>query len=583
MEDIYEPMNRYRDEFRDRFARETELMFQKLLAKSKVDEGTNQILIDNIERLSSEVGSLRKKSTLWLILIIFLVILIVGGVILTVVDISNRTFGILGGIGITAVILSGVSLFMWVVPAYRKVTSHIRNLDTEIQETINEAWVQMKPLNDLFKWDIPTRLIEKVFPTFQFDPFFSTCRLADMKLTYGWDDEFNQERSVVYAHSGHYNGNPFVLSDMKQMNWEMKVYTGTRTITWTERERGTDGQMRTVSRSQTLVAKVEKPVPVFSHDKILLYGHEAAPNLSFSRDPSEHSGSGDGFFAKLGKKWEIGKLRKLSQNLDDDLDFTMMSNEEFELLFHGINRNHEVEYRLLFTPLAQQQMVKLLKDKEIGFGDDFSFYKIGMMNMIRANNLTDIDLVTAPERFRHYSLKQVREYFQTANEAFFKSFYFTFAPLLTVPIYQQERGVQFPDLKQYENKASFWEHEAVANYYGDARLSHPACQTETIMKATAVEDLPDGATKLTIHSSGYYGEDRVDHITVYGNDGRYHTVPVEWIEYLPAERDSQIILIEDGDPTVAGDVERVNGIVDFWKKTYRDVIHYRQLYACIVD
>ena len=58
----------------------------------------------------------------------------------------------------------------------------------------------------------------------------------------------------------------------------------------------------------------------------------------------------------------------------------MMANRAFEVLFHAVDRDHPIQFRLLFTPLAQEQTVKLLRDREIGYGDDFAFRKSRMMN-----------------------------------------------------------------------------------------------------------------------------------------------------------------------------------------------------------
>lgn len=46
---------------------------------------------------------------------------------------------------------------------------------------------------------------------------------------------------------------------------------------------------------------------------------------------------------------------------------TLLANDEFEVLFRALNRNNEVQFRLLFTPLAQQNMIDLLLDKTEGF------------------------------------------------------------------------------------------------------------------------------------------------------------------------------------------------------------------------
>ena len=583
IEDIYEPRVRFRDELKEKFAQFAEEEFECLLKKSGVNEAENHATVTEIEKKTDKKNKQDLKRKFWLACIIIMIVLPIIGIFMLVADIkAGNGLTKQGFIGIALIFGCTALLFGAILPIYKKYSSLVAALEAEIADLMQKAWDQMRPLNELYYWDISTKLIQKTYPPFRFDPHFTADRLIDMKKAFGWNDDFNAERSVIYTHSGELHGNPFVFAEMKKMNWETKVYTGTKTIYWTERERDSDGKMRTVSKSQTLVATVEKPIPVYYRDKFLLFGHEAAPNLSFGREPSEHSGSGDGFFSSIGKKWELSKLKRLSRDLDDDLNFTMMNNEEFELLFHALDRDNEVEFRLLFTPLAQIQMVQLMKDKEVGFGDDFSFFKVEKMNMIRADNLDSLEFQTVPERFYHYSLKAAKEHFLSYNNSFFKSFYFAFAPLLTIPLYQHSRSSAETDCS-YQNKASFWEHEAIANYYGDSELANPECCTETIMKTSVLEDLPDGSTKIAVHSSGFRKEPRVDYISVYGNDGRYHTVPVEWYEYLPSDRDSVLVIMENADPEIQGDTDRVNSILETWQSRCRNIISYRELFACIAE
>lgn len=52
-----------------------------------------------------------------------------------------------------------------------------------------------------------------------------------------------------------------------------------------------------------------------------------------------------------------------------------MGDAEFDVLWGATDRDHEVEFRLLFTPLAKKQLLDLMKDKEIAYGDNFNFFK----------------------------------------------------------------------------------------------------------------------------------------------------------------------------------------------------------------
>ena len=66
-------------------------------------------------------------------------------------------------------------------------------------------------------------MMSKTVPRLEFDPYFTTQRLADLRKSYGWDDSFNAERSVVYSHSGLINGNPFVICRTRKMEMGTKI------------------------------------------------------------------------------------------------------------------------------------------------------------------------------------------------------------------------------------------------------------------------------------------------------------------------------------------------------------------------
>jgi hypothetical protein len=421
----------------------------------------------------------------------------------------------------------------------------LANLEVTIEQKKREAWQQLAPLNRLYTWDITAELIEATVPRLQFDPYFSAQRLADLGRIYDWDDTFNDGKSMLFAQSGVLNGNPFVFGDYLDMEWGSETYTGTKVISWTEWETGADGKRHRVQRTETLHASVTKPKPVYSTQKFLVYGNDAAPNLTFSRRPSTLSGAEEGLFKTLRMKWTVSRLQAKSRDLNDDSNYTLMSNHDFEALFRTTDRNNEVEYRLLFTPVAQIQMLDLLKDKAIGYGDDFAFLKQRKINLLFSSHLNEMTLDTDPAQFHDWGWDHAGTHFITFNENYFKSVYFSLAPLLAIPLYQQTRtheeiwkGVVPPDAG-----ASFWEHEALANYHGEKCFEHPTCITRNILK-TRVVSRTSGISRVAVTAYGYKGGKRVNYEDVYGGDGKWHKVKVEWIEYLPVQRTSDMTVSE---------------------------------------
>lgn len=576
-DDVYEPLALYRDAFKAEHADNTAAFFEELVRRSGVDENANAATVAAIHALERQLADANSSRSGWKTLRTLAVIIVVAafiGLVLFVLPLLSpdtelplRVNGLwaavcaaaaAGGIALTATKLN---------PAIRALDERLRSLDKHREAKRAEAWAQLAPLNRLYDWGMIAGLIQKTVPRLALDPYFSLARLGELHRSFGWDDSFNQDKSVLFAQSGEINGNPFVLAETLDFRMGLETYHGSLIISWQERETYTDseGRSRTrwVTRTQTLYASVEKPAPKHTREKFVVYGNEAAPDLTFSRTPSALSDNGDGLFDTWRMKRTINKLEKLSRNLDDDSGYTIMANREFAALFHATDRNDEIQFRLLFTPLAQQQMVNLLRDKTVGFGDDFTFVKDRMVNIVWPAHLADADITAAPSLFQNHDLAAARHGFNAYSNAYFRAFYFALAPLLTIPLYQQHRSHADIYKDVYGRTASFWEHEAIANFHGQDTFRHPESVTENILKTTPAGD---GSIAVTAH--GFRGIKRIDYVSQFGGDGHWHNVPVEWIEYRPVSRTSSLTLRETDGLTLQ-DFEQQAQVSEEWQAFFR--------------
>lgn len=568
IEDFYEPLARYRDEFREKFARLTREKFIELTEASGVDVAANRQMVCEIEALQVEASSAHTTKICYgcLIALGFIAAIGLGSWAMGLEGGPNATFGFIGA-------FLGAAAGIGLIPLYRSASELLSNLEANIEQKKREAWHQLEPLNRLYTWDITVRLIEATVPRLQFDPYFTAQRLADLGRIYGWDDSFNEGKSMLFAQSGVINGNPFVFGDYIEMEWGSETYTGTKEISWTEWEKGADGKRRRVHRSQTLHASVTKPKPEYSAQKFLVYGNDAAPNLTFSRRPTSLSRAEEGFLKNLRMKWTVSRLQAKSRDLDGDSKYTLMSNHDFEALFRTTDRNHEVEYRLLFTPVAQIQMIELLRDKTVGYGDDFAFIKQRKINILLASHLSEMKLETDPAQFHGWDLDSAETEFIAFNENYFRNVYFALAPFMAIPLYQQTRthediwkGVIAPGAG-----ASFWEHEALANYHGEKHFEHPACITRNILKTRIVSRASE-MSQVAVTAHGFKGLKRVEYQNVHGGDGKWHKVKIEWIEYLPVQRTRSITVSESNN-----DAARVRHTFD----SSRASVFRRSIYSCL--
>lgn len=536
--DIYDPLKEYVNVYRDKFKEVAEKTFAELAAEAQVDVGKNR---ETCRRIYSEEDSLSKVMTsirwqkvwrvlLWLCVAVGFIVGFTMYDVLDYVDLLIVGFVIFGALGL---------LFTDINPKIKEMKSERDKLTAKVDKLKKEAWQQMAPLNNLYDWDVLTRMMTKTVPRLEFDPYFTTQRLADLKATYGWSDSFNSGRSVVYSHSGLINGNPFVICRTRKMEMGTKTYYGEKTIHWTTEETDSDGKTRTVHHSETLVASVTAPYPEYFEKTRLIYGNTAAPDLIFYR---KQSGLADSE-GSLKFKMKRHSLRKKSRDLSN-ADFAMMTNEEFEVAFDTSNRNNNQQYALLFTPLAQESMMNLLKDDKVGFGDDFDFSKQRMINVIFSNHMQSLNLDMNPQQYKGFDYDKAEADFYAINSRYFRAIYFCFAPLLCVPMYQQIRPQEDIYGRNMQQHSSFWEHEALANFWGQGRFKHPSCVTNCILKTEQLQTIGDNST-IKVNAYGYRTEQHLEYVSKWGGDGHLHHVPVYWDEYLPVTGSGMIYLKED--------------------------------------
>jgi hypothetical protein len=560
VEDVFEPLAEYRDRFRPLFAQKASALFDRLVAESAVDLEANAETMRKLSGLEKRKADLSKQLSHRKWLAAGLWTGTVAGVVLALAqysavrDVHASSSG--GGIALMLIWLelaasAAVTAILSVHPRIRTLEAAVAGFAARCKEKRDEGWKQMAPLNALFDWDLVAQLTEETVPRIVMDRRFHRGRLRELRESFGWDDGFHEDKSIVNVQSGEINGNPFVLATTLERRDGTKTWEGHLDISWREYVKNGNGSGHWETKHQRLTASITKFCPVYSDHRYLIYGCDAAPDLVFSRKPRRLSGMKDNAATRFFKKQSLRHLERKAAKLAQS-DFTLMANEEFEVLFHAVDRNNEQQFRLLFTPLAQQQMVALLKDKEVGFGDDFSFAKKRKINIVTAKHLEETNLDTNPAQFFHHDLKEVRRRFLSFANGYFKAFYFAMAPLLTIPLYQETRTHEDFWKKPEDRRPSFWEFESLANFEGEKLFQHPDCATRSILHAEEAVTHGDGENEYTVDVTayGYEGIPRLTYVTVRGGDERNHEVPVKWIEYLPVQRTVPMAVTERADLTL---------------------------------
>ncbi|MCT4469403.1 MAG1210 family protein [Mycoplasma sp. HS2188] len=538
---IDKPIDEY-DAYREKHEQKTNEYFDELTRISKINVEENRAQSKKINDLFAKHENAKNKykkikagSVINIILFIFA--FIIGGLLLWmgIVSSESKVNTILISVAILSLLI-GITLFTIQFAVILKNLKNANELEQKLQEEYNKereiGYEQTAPLRSLFGPGMKVKLFREAIPFIKLENFLKNEQLAKMVEEYGMGRLTNSESNIDYVQSGEIYGNPFLFARVLEHELGTKIYTGHLTIRWTEMERGSDGKMRTVNRSEVLTASVEKPYPFFNKDTKFIWGSQAAPDLSFERNFAHVEQYSDKEIRKLIKNTE--KLLKKREK--DDINFTSLSNTDFEALFNAFDRDNQTQFRLAFTPLAQQNMVALLRDKEKGFGDDFTYEKNKKINIIKPEHLADASLQDVLGVYYNYDYDEIKTSFKNEMQNYFRHVYFTFAPMFSVPIFQQTKSLDFIYKNWINGNLNEYEHEHQLSYLPRRLFTHRKVKTNSIIKTQFIQSEGEQDT-VRVSSFGYDIKPRIDYIPVYGSDGNYHDVPVHWDEYIRLDND----------------------------------------------
>ncbi len=503
---IYNPLEDYEKKLKDSHLDKANAFFEKLVKKSNVNVEENQKTVEQYNTYKEKLSKLKKKYNLWRFLRVLMCITLVL---------------------IPLVILK-------ITPKIRGLRDEIEQADSKAEQLLAQAYDQMLPLNSLFTDRDSLDIIHETVELMSFDTCFTAEKEADMRINYDLVNINEDQESTIDVLSGDYNDNPFLFENKIKHVMGTETYYGYKTISWTETYTDSSGKVRTRRRTQTLQASVVKPKPFYHTQVVLSYGSQGAPDLTFSRDASHLDRKSENSIERHVKRGEKKLKRLTDRAIKNNDDFTSMSNSEFEVLFDALDRTDEVQFRALFTPLAQTNMVDLILSKT-GYGDDFNFFKQKRMNKILTTHSQGRALCLLSSAYTSYSFDIIKTNFIDKNAEFFRAVYFDFAPLFAIPAYQERPVHSLKPVPEYSQQYSLKECEALANALDVKQVVHPNTKTQAILKSV-FSGSKGTVDETCITAYSYDIEKRVDIVSVLGGDGRYHNVSVPWDEYMPLEQ-----------------------------------------------
>ena len=550
-EELLEPIKYYNYELKVKHEDKVCAFFDELTAKSQVDTEANKqtcteyyVLSDKLKKLQDKLSS---KKGLRVFLIIMTVLFFIAGTIAIIVGFYQRgnLLPILIPSGIAAILLGIAFIIINSIVLAKKIATYsemISKLQIEVKTKRNEAEQQMAPLNILFDWGIPAKLVSETTPIIQMDQNLTVDRVTHMTKNYGWVESNPENVSAIFIQSGTVVGNPFLYERDYVQNMVDHTYTGTLVITWTTTSVDSKGNVRTITHTQTLVAHVIRPAANFFLDTALIYANEAAPKLSFSRRPSNANSMTAKEIDKATEAFEK-KLQK-KQEKDISKSFTPLGNTKFEYLFNALDRDNEVEFRLLFTPLGQKNMIDAITSKT-PYGDDFRFNKKHMINVIHSGHAQSLSFDGNPYHYQHFDYEAMRRNFVEYNRNYFQGIFYDFVPLLSISLYQQHRDFDVRPTSDYKGTVPLYEAEILSNFMDPQFFEPEDCDTNLILKAS-FNSRQGKVNIFDIHSYGFTKIPMMEVVPTLGGDGRMHGVPVHYFEYEKVEKDSQVAVINVG-------------------------------------
>ncbi len=577
---LYHPRALYEGQLKRQYHDMAETYYEELSGKVGVNKELNALHVKAYNAAMAEVEEAKKKlgyakaAKGWSIA--GMIISFLAAVILIIVGALNPSIWWLILIGVA---FAGLGIFFIVLLATKikhalaAARKRLEELQAKADAKLKECYADMAALNAALDDTMPAQVMEKTTPIIDLDPTFSPERLCYLMERFGMQEETDPNTSVLGVTSGHIQGNPFVLEKVFRHEIQDKVYEGTLTIHWTTTYTDSKGNTHTESHSEVLHAESVHPAPAYWDETRLIFGSEAAPHLHFSRRPSGMSGKSD----KENDKFVASRVKDLDKLEEKAVKagktFTKLGNDEFEAFFGADDRDNEVEYRLLFTALAQRNLLDLIKKPE-PYGDDFIMVKDGMLTSVASMHSQNFDYQKPVEYFYHYDFKAGKERFVNYCDSFIRGLFFDLAPIISIPMYQIHKPRDYIYGNQYRANMTSFEHEAMINRM-DARLFRPKEADESLpllLKEMNAQKI-GASDEVRVHSLSYKTTPMVDYVSVHGGDGRWHDVPVHWTKYDAVSCESNVGLAD----SKKSRPEFVSSALDGVKKYLNDVgLHFER-------
>lgn len=545
-EKFLDPSSDYKSKYLENYKKECDSLFNKLTNDSNIDIANNKILCDKYNKLQNTLNKANKAYHKYKVIRISLIILCIIALIVSCVTYylyHNQSFLITAiCISITPVvwIITILLCFLWLNKTIKKEKNQINDLQPIVKQAYDDAYASIKSLLNLFDPKLSLDLISKSIPGLNLDINVDVYKYLYLQDRFNYSHDNNTNLSCVNAFSGMLFGNPFIVSQSKVLSYEDKIYTGSITVqepvvTYS------NGNRSVRMESRVITAQYKAPVPVYNYIVKLDFGSDVAKELVFTRKPVlTNRNLSESKIEKLAEK-NYKSLEKLNGKDVNGSTFQLISNPEFEGLFYVDDRNNEVQYRLLFTPFAQQNMVKLIKNDV--FGDDFTIIKnkaisTVILDHLITSNIRDLDLSFNKDNYLSINYEELKNNFYNYHLKVFNNIYFLLAPILAIPAYTMNSPYEQIHNIPLKAKYTLFDYESICNNNEGMFVKPKNFMTDVIYKSSFISN-QDNVDYVNIRSFSHDIKKACKYVDV-SSGGKLYSVPVYYDDYQVVFNDTNL-------------------------------------------
>lgn len=546
------------DDLANEISQDVSILFDKSVKEVKIDEKLNSEWASELNAKLKINKKLKFAKTTWRVLswLCFAVAIIITFISIVLIVTKGNSSWYIYALPVALIIIT-ILLFVFGHKSIKRIDINVKENVEIINDLHNKIWNQLLPLINTFSYQKIFSLISNKWKTISFNQSFTVDKQQQMSDLFStihsmtpkninydsfyfsnvkpnnkdffapvhaqkpsffgqklytnllqrngfYSNRYTTNCSFLNLLSGQLYNHPFIFYNCLLQDWVIQIYRGSTTV-----------KVGKNTRVVTAIFPWPKPVWKKTSDTFA-FKSNVAPKLSFISTKQN------------GKLFEKIRIFNPIKNMP-------MENKDFDKYFPVI-RNEEHGYRVIFSPLAQENFVKYLnefsfdikKDKTITYASILSSDR----SSIRCNGIFSFE----------YNLAQFKDTLIKAIKEFVTKLGYCQLPFAGTPAYCQEYDLDLKNAHIKNNYSSEAEIETLINannlfgLYGET----PCIINTEIVKTCKVNKCNVSIAEIHSHSFKM-----VNKVTTVFSGGT--AVPVRYVDYIPTVKSCFVVAINVGE------------------------------------